>query len=205
MDAIVFISLILLVPGVVLLFTRWSPRPGSVKTTGLSKTTALSLIGFMVGLTVACFLFIAANYAPHLKEFYIPSSMCAVAIIGQIIYIVDIKKNWESMSPTERQKKTAQGVFLPPLVAMGSFLAIAIGLIALAIWMFTVSGGSSGSENSGSGPRYRDFKDRYGNRLGSLDAQTGEIKNRYGNRAGSISPNTGEIKDRYGNRTGWIE
>lgn len=89
----------------------------------------------LIGVVVLIFIIIAANYPPHLAEFYIPTSMCAVALIFQLGYIYDLRAHWDSMSASERDARASQAIYVPPLVAVGSFVALAGAAIALTIWI----------------------------------------------------------------------
>lgn len=189
---------------------RISRRPAVSSTTNPhnGKLLAVSLLGGMVFLSLLCAWLIVENIGDDGEwRFWIPISMCAVAFCGHIFYLIDIARNWDDMSPADRNERTVHGIFYPPLFAIGSFITIAIGIVALVAWALASGGSSGGSSGPGSGPQHRDIRDKYGNRLGSLNTSTGDVRETgwNGRRVGSINPNTGEIKDRYGNRTGWLK
>lgn len=166
---------------------------GKPKEHGIERSAALALVGCMLLLSAAFLLAVLPSYDVDSFEFWAFASMGVVAAGAQVVFLVNIAKDWESMSPPERGKLTVKGVFLPPLIAMLSFVAIGLVLAALVMWLFAASAGSSGSSGVGGGSS-REVKDRYGNRLGSLNTGSGEVKDRYGNRTGWINPRTGRLR-----------
>jgi len=90
----------------------------------------------MIALAMLIFVHFATKYPPHQAEFYLPVSMCAVAVILQLGFIYDIRKHWDSMSPAKRDERAWQAVWVPPVVAWGSFIALFAAAVALAVWVF---------------------------------------------------------------------
>jgi anti-sigma-K factor RskA len=104
----------------------------------------------MMLLVGVAFTIIATNSEPHEVDFYLPASMCAVALLLQIGFIIDNRKHWESMGPETRSKRVWQSVWVPPVVGWGSFLALAIVAVVGGIWLYNVvsSGYDSGYQSS---------------------------------------------------------
>lgn len=178
---------------------------GKPKAAGIGKAAALILIMCLVVASTAFLVLFPPSFDIDSFEFWVYASMGIVAVGAQIMFLLEMTRSWDSMLSSEQGILTAKAVFLPPLIGVLSFVGVILALVALVAWMFAVGSGSGGPGGYGGGSSSREVKDRYGNRLGSLNTGTGEVKDRYGNRTGSINPHTGEVKDRYGNRTGWLE
>jgi hypothetical protein len=99
-------------------------------------------------LAVIGFSGIRANFEPDTFGFWALTAMCVVAIGAQFYFLASIATRWESLSSSERGSLAMKGIFLPPLLALGSFVTLAIGVIALAVWLLAIVAQDDGVKNN---------------------------------------------------------